>query len=63
MRYKGNPFSSNLKKSIKVVSWFDKPREPGYIEIDLVHYSGVSGKGEFIYTLTATEISTEWTEL
>lgn len=62
-RYKGNPFSSNLKKSIKVEAWFDKPREPGYLEIDLVHHSGASGKGEFIYTLTATEVLTGWTEL
>lgn len=62
-RYKGNPFSSNLKKSIMVESLFDKPKEPGYIEIDLVHHSGASGKGEFIYTLTVTEISTGWTEL
>ena len=33
------------------------------MEVDLVHHSGVSGKGEFIYTLTATEASTGWTEL
>ncbi|MFN3741004.1 MAG: transposase family protein, partial [Thermodesulfovibrionales bacterium] len=62
-RYRGNPFSSNLKKSVKVESWFDRPKEPGYLEIDLVHHSGASGKGEFIYTLTATEVSTGWTEL
>jgi DNA-binding transcriptional ArsR family regulator len=62
-KYSGNPFSSNLKKSIKVESWFERPKEPGVVEIDLVHHSGVSGKGEFIYTLTATEISTGWTEL
>ena len=62
-RYKGNPFGSNLKKSIQVESWFDKTREPGYVEVDLVHHSGASGAGEFIYTLTATEIVTGWTEL
>ena len=62
-RYGGNPFSSNLKKSIAVESWFDKQREPGVVEIDLVHHSGASGTGEFVYTLTATEISTGWTEL
>ncbi len=62
-RYRSNPFSSNLKKSIKVESWFDKPKEPGYVEIDLVHHCGASGKGEFIYTLTATEVATGWTEL
>jgi len=62
-RYKRNPFSSNLKKSIEVEPWFDKPRIPGYVEIDLVHHSGASGKGDFIYTFTATEITTGWTEL
>ncbi|MCW4002400.1 MAG: transposase family protein, partial [Candidatus Bathyarchaeota archaeon] len=61
--YRSNPFSSNLKKSIKVESWFDKPTDPGYLEIDLVHHCGASGKGEFIYTLTAVEIFTGWTEL
>lgn len=46
-----------------VKTWFDKPKKPGYVEIDLVHHSGASGKGEFIYTLTAEELSTGWTEL
>ena len=62
-KYKRNPFSSNLKRSIEVESWFDKPKIYGYVEIDLVHHSGVSGKGDFIYTLTVTEITTGWTEL
>ncbi|MDN5336475.1 MAG: hypothetical protein PWR02_1501 [Synergistales bacterium] len=63
-RYRGNPFSSNLKRSIKVEAWYDnRPKEPGYVEIDLVQHSGASGKGEFAYTLTATETSTGWTEL
>ncbi|RMG69680.1 MAG: transposase, partial [Nitrospirae bacterium] len=30
---------------------------------DLVHHCGSSLKGEFIYTLTATEVLTGWTEL
>lgn len=59
----GNPISSNVKKSVKVESWFEKPKIPGYVEIDLVQHSGPTGKGEFIYTLTATEITTGWTEL
>lgn len=62
-RYKGNPFSSNLKRSIQVESWFDKEKEPGYIEIDLVHHSGQMGEGQFIYTMTATDIATGWTQL
>lgn len=61
-RYRGNP-SSIVKKFIKVETWFERPKEPGYVEIDLVHHSGASGKGEFTYTLTATEVSTGWTEV
>jgi hypothetical protein len=63
---KGNPFSSNLKRSIQVESWLDrKEREKiiGEVEIDLVHHCGESGDGRFIYTLTATEITSGWTEL
>lgn len=36
--YRGNPFSSNLKRSIKVESWFDREKEAGSLEIDLVHH-------------------------
>lgn len=60
---RGNPYSSSLKRSIKVEAWYEKQIEPGYVEVDLVHHSGASGKGEFLYTLTATELSTGWTEL
>jgi len=59
----GNPFSSNLKRSIKVESWFDRKKITGGLEIDLVHHCGESADGQFIYTLTATEIITGWTEL
>ena len=62
-KYKGNPFSSNLKRSIQVESWFEKEKEPGCIEIDLVHHSGSIPEGQFIYTLTATDIYSGWTEL
>ena len=60
---RGNPFSTKLKRSIQVESWFDKKKEVGEVEIDLVHHCGESGYGEFIYTLTVTEITTGWTEL
>ncbi|MGE4358092.1 MAG: transposase family protein [Candidatus Omnitrophota bacterium] len=62
-KYKTNPYSSNLKRSIKVESWYDKKKEKGDIEIDLVHHSGEVAEGQFIYTLTATEITSGWTEL
>lgn len=62
-KYKTNPFSSNLKRSIQVESWFEKKQEVGSLEIDLVHHCGENPSGQFIYTLTATEITTGWTEL
>jgi hypothetical protein len=62
-KYKSNPFSSNVKKSIMVESYFDKQKEPGTIEVDLLYHSGESAKGEFAFTLTATEIVTDWTML
>lgn len=60
---KSNPFSSNFKRSIKVESWFDREKQPGEVEIDLVHHCGENPEGQFIYTLTATEIQSGWTEL
>lgn len=62
-KYKTNPFSSKLKRSIQVESWFEKEKELGSLEIDLVHHCGENPTGQFIYTLTATEIKTGWTEL
>lgn len=36
--------------------------EPGYLEIDLVSHSGEVAIGDFIYTLSAVDISTGWSE-
>ena len=36
--------------------------EPGFFEIDLVAHCGHSLKGEFAWTLTATDVFTGWTE-
>jgi len=63
-RYHPNPHASWLKKSIPVQPYYDKPTNSlGYMELDLVHHCGESTRGEFAYTLTATEIVTGWTEL
>jgi len=63
-RYGGNPFGSNVKGSISVESYFDKEKgEVGHLEVDLVHHCGDSVRGEFLYTLTVTDIRTGWTEL
>jgi len=52
-----------LKKAIPVrtfTPWEDE--KPGFLEIDLVAHCGNSVEGQFLYTLTATDISTGWTE-
>ena len=36
--------------------------QPGFLEIDLVAHVGGSVKGDYLSTLTATDISTGWTE-
>ena len=63
-RYRSNPHASVIKKRIPVEPYFKKPKgKLGYLEMDLVHHCGSLLKGNFVYTLTATEINTDWTEL
>ncbi len=40
--------------------WQDE--KPGFLEIDLVAHCGGSLEGQFLYTLTVTDIATGWTE-
>jgi hypothetical protein len=63
-RYTPNPYHSSLKKAIPVEPHYEKQRDLfGSLECDLVHHCGKYSGGHFIYTLTATEITTGWTEL
>lgn len=52
-----------LKNAITVRKWneWDDAR-PGFVEMDLVAHCGVSAEGIYLNTLTATDISTGWTE-
>jgi hypothetical protein len=52
-----------LKKSIPVRTWHDwDGTKPGFVEMDLVAHCGDTAVGPFIYTLTAVDVSTGWTE-
>jgi len=52
-----------LKKSIPVRTWHDwDDSKPGFMEVDLVAHCGESAMGPFLYTLTAVDVSTGWTE-
>lgn len=62
-RYHTHPHASVLKKQILVESYLDKPkRQFGYVETDTVHHCGQSTHGNYCCTLTAIEITTDWTE-
>ena len=55
---------SAIRRSIPVrtfADWRDPP--PGFFEIDMIeHCGGVKTEGEFVHTLTMTDIATGWTE-
>jgi hypothetical protein len=52
-----------LKKSIPVRTYTPWDEEkPGFLEIDLVAHCGNCLEGQFVYTLTSTDLATGWTE-
>lgn len=52
-----------LKKAIPVRTYTPWDEEkPGFMEIDLVAHCGETAEGQFVNTLTCTDISTGWTE-
>ncbi|MCG3204582.1 MAG: hypothetical protein KCHDKBKB_01297 [Elusimicrobia bacterium] len=53
---------SLLKRLIPIRTWKGDIHSPGFLEIDLVAHCGSSLAGYFLYTLTATDITTGWTE-
>ena len=49
---------------LKVDVWPEAyPKTPGYVEVDTVAHCGGSMAGSFVWTLTATDVATAWTEL
>lgn len=52
-----------LKKAIPIRTFADwDDARPGFVESDLVAHCGDSAEGQFLNTLTTTDISTGWTE-
>jgi hypothetical protein len=47
---------------IRVRNWRQEG-QPGYLEVDLVSHSGPWATGDWIYTLSATDLETGWSEL
>lgn len=53
---------SLLKSQIPIRTWADwDDAVPGFVEIDLVGHEGGNSRGEFCFTLTATDVATGWT--
>lgn len=53
-----------LKQNIPVRTFTDWSDDiPGFMEIDLVAHCGESAEGQFLYTLTCTDLCTGWTEV
>ena len=54
---------SLLREQIRIRTQFSwDEQKPGYFEVDLVAHCAESTAGEFLYTLTLTDIATGWTE-
>jgi hypothetical protein len=51
-----------LKSMIPIRTFNSDISTPGYLEIDTVAHCGRSLQGDFLYTLTATDIFTGWTD-
>jgi hypothetical protein len=52
-----------LRQQIRVRTAFGwDEKAPGYLEVDLVAHCAENAAGDFLYTLTLTDIATGWTE-
>jgi len=52
-----------LKHQIPIKMWTDwKDTSPGFLEIYSVHHCGSSNRGDYAYTLDATDVCTGWNE-
>jgi hypothetical protein len=61
-RFCGTKPGSILKKQIKIkTDQWDEDR-PGYLEADTVAHCGTSLSGDFVWSLTMTDIFSAWTE-
>lgn len=63
MSYGGTKPGSILKKHIPIKTEQWNETEPGFVEADTVAHCGGSMSGEFIWSLTLTDIYSGWTEI
>ena len=53
---------SIIRKKVKVREYNWKPTEPGYLEADSVAHCGDTLQGDFVWSITFTDICSQWTE-
>ena len=65
LRLKGRSHTrpGSLRKSLIPLRTFgsEDQKLPGYVEVDLVAHDGGSSRGQFLQTLTLTDVATGWT--
>jgi len=56
---------ASLKSRIPIRTFYtsEERKKPGFWQIDTVHHCGQTTKGQYIHTLTVTDIATGWLEL
>jgi len=53
---------SSLKHQVPIRTHHDDVVEPGYIQADSVAHGGNSTEGEFVWSITLTDVFSQWTE-
>ena len=53
---------SIIRKEVNVRAYDWKPTEPGYLEADSVAHCGESMQGDFVWSITFTDLYSQWTE-
>ena len=62
-RWRGGTKASPLKDQIQISTSVLRDNRPGHIEVDTVAHCGGDMSGRFLWTFTATDIITGWTEV
>jgi hypothetical protein len=68
MKIKGKSLTKKpetLKNRIPIRTFYtsEEKKTPGYIQVDSVHHCGASTRGEYLLTMTATDVFSGWVEL
>jgi transposase InsO family protein len=64
-REKPHPTLASLKSRIPIRTFYtsEERKKPGFWQIDTVHHCGQATSGQYLHTLTATDVASGWIEL